>query len=373
MSFVFDVDVLTHLIFESFAMKITRLLQSLCALGLTATAGAALAQSSVTVFGTVDAGVARVSGAGVSKTGLSTGGANISRIGFRGMEDLGSGLQAGFWLEAGLDVDTGTGKATGGGLSFNRRSTVSLLGSFGEVRLGRDDAATFLSTLIFDPFLTNGVGGTMAFTMLGIPGAATAAGGAPIQLSNSLSYFLPQNLGGFYGQAQLALGEQASNAANKNQGDYRGLRAGYRQGPLHGALATGKLKGDVEANDLTANNLGVSYDFGVAKPSFLWATEKRGALKVTALQVGVTVPVGLGEVRAAYSRYDTANSNADWNKVSLGYGYNLSKRTMLYGTYARIGNKDGAQKSIGVQGLTAPGTSLGGSSTGLEVGIRHFF
>jgi predicted porin len=353
-------------------MKKSLLLRSLCALSLTAVAGSALAQSSVTTFGTVDAGLARLSGSGVSKTGLSTGGANISRIGFRGTEDLGGGLQAGFWLEAGLDVDAGAGK-TSGALSFNRRSTVSLLGNFGEVRLGRDDSATFLNTLIFDPFLTNGVGGTMGFTMLGIPAAATAAGGAPIQLSNSISYFLPQNLGGFYGQAQLSLGEQASNAANKNQGDYTGLRAGYRQGPLHGSFATGKLKGDVSNNDLTANNFGLSYDLGVAKPSLLWATEKRGDLKVTALQFGVTVPLGSGEMRASYGRYDTANSNADWSKMSLGYGYNLSKRTQLYGTYARIGNKDGAQKSIGVQGLTATGTSLGGSSTGLEVGIRHFF
>ncbi|HEY3047083.1 MAG TPA: porin [Polaromonas sp.] len=347
--------------------------KSLIAIAAVAAAGCASAQSSVTLFGVVDVGVAHLSGDGVSKTGVSTGGANISRWGLRGTEDLGGGLAASFWLEAGLDVDTGSGKGAGGGLSFNRRSTVSLSGSIGEVRLGRDDAATFLNTLVFDPFLTNGVGGTMAFTMLGIPGAATAAGGAPIQISNAVSYFLPQNLGGFYGQAQVALGEQLSNAANKNQGDYRGLRLGYRQGPLHAALATGKLKGDVSDNDLTANNLGLSYDFGVAKPIFLWASEKRGALKVTATQLGVTVPVGLGELRAAYSRYDTANSNADWSKYAIGYGHNLSKRTQVYGTYAHLSNKAGAQKSIGVQGLTATGTTLGGRSSGYEVGIRHFF
>ena len=354
-------------------MKKTFLVQSLCILGLTAATGAALAQSSVTIFGTLDVAVTRLTGTGVSKTSLSSGGANISRFGFRGMEDLGGGLQAGFWLEAGLQIESGSGKAPGGGLSFNRRSTVSLLGSLGEVRLGRDDSATLVNTYIFDTFANNGVGGTMAFAILGIPGAATAAGGAPTQISNSLSYFLPQNLGGFYGQAQLARGEQVANGTSKNQGDYTGLRAGYRQGPLNGAFATGKLKGDVVNNDLIANNLGLSYDFGVAKPSFLWATEKRGALKVSALQLGVTVPVGLGFVRGAYSRYDTANSNANWNKISLGYGYNLSNRTMLYGTYARIGNKDGAKKSIGVLGLTATGTTLGGSSTGMEVGIRHFF
>jgi hypothetical protein len=88
-------------------------------------------------------------------------------------------------------MDSGAGKATGGGLSFNRRSTVSLMGNWGEVRLGRDDSATFLNTLIFDPFLTNGVGGTGAFTMLGIPGIPLT-GGAPIQISNAVSYFCPR-------------------------------------------------------------------------------------------------------------------------------------------------------------------------------------
>src|SRR5256885_14647011 len=85
--------------------------------------GAASAQSKVEIFGVVDVGVTHLNGSGPSKTGLSTGGANISRIGFRGTEELGGGLRAGFWLEAGLDVDSGSGKARGGGLGLNRRAT----------------------------------------------------------------------------------------------------------------------------------------------------------------------------------------------------------------------------------------------------------
>ena len=338
---------------------------------LAAFAGTSFAQSKVEVFGVIDLGVAYLSGSGSSKTGMSSGGANISRLGFRGTEDLGGGLKAGFWLEAGLDPDTGAGKSNGG-LSFNRRSTVSLMGNWGEVRLGRDDSATFLNTLIFDPFLTNGVGGTMGFTMLGIPGVPST-GGAPIQINNALSYFLPQNLGGFYGQAQVAFGEQPSNAANKKEGDYYGLRLGYRQGAFNGALATGRLYGNANATNLTSNNVGLSYDFGVAKPMFLWATEKRGSTKITAVQIGVTAPVGNGEIRASYGHYNTSGNNADWDKLSVGYGYNFSKRTQVYGTYAYLKNKSGAKQSIGVQGLSAPGTTLGGNSSGLELGIRHFF
>lgn len=343
--------------------------KSLIAMAVMVAAGCASAQSSVTLFGVADVGLARVSGTGVSRTGVSTGGANISRLGFRGTEDLGGGLAASFWLEAGMDIDTGSGKAAGGGLAFNRRSTVSLSGPIGEVRLGRDDAATFLNTLIFDPFLTNGVGGNMAFTMLGVPGVT----GAPIQISNAVSYFLPGNLGGFYGQVQYAFGEPPATAANSKQGNYVGTRLGYRSGPVHAALAIGKLKGATTAQDIRTHNVGASYDFGVIKPMLLWATEKTDITKVTAVELGLTAPIGAGELRAQASRYNTAASNADWSKYAIGYGFNLSKRTQVYGTYAHLSNKAGAQRSIGVQGLAATGTTLGGNSSGYEVGIRHNF
>jgi predicted porin len=335
----------------------------LTALAVAGLAGSACAQSSVTLFGVLDIGIARVDGSGVSRTGLSTGGANISRLGFRGVEDLGGGLRAGFWLEAGLDVDTGLGKGANGAMAFNRRSTASLSGDFGELRLGRDDAATFLNTLIFDPFLTNGVGGNNAFIMLG----------APIQQSNAISYLTPPSLGGFYGQLQVAPGEQASNAPNRREGEYEGVRAGYRSGALNAAAAAGRLHGATSDAELKIANAGVSWDFGFARPSLLWAREERAAARITAIELGVTAPIGPGELRAQASRYDRADSNADWTKFAIGYGYNLSKRTQLYATVAHLHNSDGAQRSIGVQGLPATGTSPGGISNGYEMGVRHAF
>jgi predicted porin len=120
---------------EKLAMK-----KSLVALAVLAAAGAASAQSSVTLFGIVDAAYGRVSGNGTSITGVSNSGINSSRLGFRGTEDLGGGMSAGFWLEGQLSNDDGRGagtstnnQATGGaiaglnggqGLTFNRRSTV---------------------------------------------------------------------------------------------------------------------------------------------------------------------------------------------------------------------------------------------------------
>jgi predicted porin len=81
----------------------------------------------------------------------------------------------------------------------------------------------------------------------------------------------------------------------------------------------------------------------------LWASEKRGSTKITAVQLGVTAPVGNGEARASFGHYNLSGSNADWNKISVGYGYNLSKRTQVYGTYAFLKNR-ARRQSIGVQG-----------------------
>lgn len=319
---------------------------------------AASAQSSVTLFGTVDVGVARVTGEGSSRTGLSHSGANISRFGFRGVEDLGGGLKAGFWLEAGFAPDEGTVNA-----GFNRRATVSLMGAWGELRLGRDDSATFLNTLIFDPFLTNGVGGTNAFVMNGPP---------TIQISNAISYFTPANLGGFYGQVQHAFSERLNTDPTVG-GEYNGLRVGYRSGGLHASASAAKLQGLTQAQDQRFRNVGLSYDFGVAQPMLLWASEKRGTLEVRALQLGVKVPVGAGEIRASVARYDTKGTDADWRKFAIGYGHNLSRRTQVYASYARLNNDRGSQRAIGVQGLAAPANRPGGHANGYEVGVRHFF
>ena len=83
--------------------------KTLLGLAALAACGASLAQSSVTVFGVVDTRLAFGGGSTADKTQLATSGTSANRLGFRGMEDLGGGLSAGFWLEAGLASDTGAG------------------------------------------------------------------------------------------------------------------------------------------------------------------------------------------------------------------------------------------------------------------------
>jgi predicted porin len=354
--------------------------KSLIALAVLASAGVASAQSSVTLFGIVDATLQHVSNSGgASVTRLHNSGYNSSRLGFRGTEDLGGGMSASFWLEAGVNNDDGSGartninnQASGSvaagngqqGLTFNRRSTVSLGGGWGELRLGRDYSPQFWNLTVFDPFGTNGVGTNQMLN-------SSVGGPVNVRASNSIGYFLPGNLGGFYGQLQHYRGENASNATNSKDGTGTGLRIGYANGPVNAALSYSTTK--YATGDIKSTNLGGQWDFGVAK-----LMGQIGRDRVSGSQtgkgglIGALVPVGPGEIRLAYSTYKTDLAGTPKsNKWALGYVHNLSKRTAVYATYARVKNSGGAAQSVFPGAAGNP--SAGSSSSGYDFGIRHSF
>jgi len=355
--------------------------KSLIALAVLASfAGVASAQSSVTLFGIVDATLAHGSGSASNKTQLTNSGYNSSRLGFRGTEDLGGGMSASFWLEAGLNNDDGQGAATNSnnqasgagaavagrqGLTFNRRSTVSLAGGWGELRLGRDYTPQFWNLTVFDPFGTNGVGTTQTLNSI-------VTGVTAVRASNSIGYFLPGNLGGFYGQVQYYLGENNSNVANKDDGTGYGLRFGFANGPFNVALALSRTK--YAAGDVQQNNIAGQWDFGVAKLMGEYSFDKNEAAtsgKGKGYLIGGLIPVGAGEIRLAYSRYkvELAAATPTAKKYALGYDYNLSKRTVLYATYAHVSNSGGSGQALNGATLTSPNDS----SSGYDFGIRHAF
>ncbi|CAN5917786.1 porin [soil metagenome] len=435
--------------------------KSLVALAALAVAGVASAQSSVTLFGVVDASVSHYSskaelanpfavapfvapvGIKQSQTVLGNSGYNSSRIGFRGTEDLGGGLAASFWLEASMSNDDGAKSIS----NFNRRSTVSLSGGFGEVRLGRDYTATFWNDTVFDPFGTNGVGSSAIFgtniRLSGLRGPGAAAGGAGsdnyVRTSNSIGYFLPPNLGGFYGQLQYALPETVKNSGleQSQKGRYVGGRFGYANGPLDVAVAygqstavdtpsvvTGLVIGNSAERKINTLNVGASYDFGPVKlfGELSQAKDKSQAGTATALAgipyfvttnvtdkyngalLGLTVPVGAGLIRASYSRvkfdngavsnfnlqngfFNTTSADSTANQLAIGYVHNLSKRTALYATVAKLKIKDGQNSAVlGGQSIaqsngTNPTGGVGNSpagyvqrsSMGYDFGVRHSF
>lgn len=342
-----------------------------------AVCGSALAQSSVTLFGLVDTKVGYGKGSLGSRTTLGSSGTGANRLGFRGVEDLGGGMSASFWLEAGVATDsgegsptdsanqvTGTGPAVAGrqGLTFNRRSTVSLAGSFGEVRLGRDITPILWSQSIFDPFAYLGVGGIVHIV-------ANLSGPIGVRASNSVSYFLPGNLGGFYGQFMHHLGENLSGTATSRDGNGSGLRAGYAAGPVDVAFAI--ERSTYASGNINSANLAGSYDFGVAKMNALYQRDEVvGRVTGKGWLIGARAPVGVGELKAALSSYkgSLASADAQTDKLALGYVHNLSKRTAVYGTIARVHNKGGAAVA-----LNSSATSPNGSSSGFDLGVRHSF
>jgi predicted porin len=355
--------------------------KSLVALAVLAAAGAASAQSSVTLFGIVDATLSIGRGSLTDRTQLTNSGYNSSRLGFRGTEDLGGGMSASFWLEAGLANDDGQGAATNSnnqasgtgaavagrqGLTFNRRSTVSLAGGWGELRLGRDYSPQFWNLTVFDPFGTNGVGTTQ--TLVG-----SAGGPVNIRASNTIGYFLPGNLGGFYGQVQMYLGENPEDGtAAEDDGRGLGFRVGYAAGPLNVAVALSQTK-YAAPGDITTMNIGGQWDFGIAKLMAHFNRDQvetaAGDLDTNGFLIGALVPVGAGEIRASYSQSEQDfATEARGRKLALGYVHNLSKRTALYTTVARVRNNGGAAFALG--GST---TGANTNSTGFDLGVRHSF
>jgi predicted porin len=355
---------------------------------LSSVASLAHAQATVEIFGLLDIGYLHTSADGNgSVSSINTDGNTSSRLGFRGTEDLGGGLKAAFWLEASVSPDSGVGGSTSldnksagaagingsAGLTFGRRSTVSLIGGFGELRLGRDYVPSFNNlTASWHPFGTNGVGNAGQLFYQVNTGGTTAR--TNVRASNSIGYFLPANLGGFTGHFMYAMGEQASNAgvppgAIADDGKHMGARIAYRSGALNMSIATGTTK--YATGDFTQSNFAINYQFGAAKLMYLWGKNDVGVTSTTSNMVGTQYKLGTGEVRFAYTTLKADKVANDATQWAVGYVHDLSKRTALYANYSQLSN-DGVGTRFTVGGGNNT-TTPGGGSTGYEFGVRHSF
>jgi predicted porin len=360
-----------------------------CILAITALAACAgaAAQSSVVLFGIVDATVARGTGSVASRTQLTNSGYNSSRLGFRGVEDLGGGLRAGFQLEAGVSNDDGRGSATntnnqasggavagiggGQGLTFNRRSTVSIGGTWGELRLGRDYTPQFWNLSVYDPFGTNGVGtDQIQNSNIGGPTNTRASNAVTYLWNHGFNATSAAGGTGLHGALQYYMGENSSGAATSGDGRGAALRVGYNGGPLSVAVAYSRT--DYAAGDITMANIGGAYEIGALKLMAVYDRDRVGSavpLTGRGYLLGASYTVGAGEIRGSYSRYRTnAATSPATGKYALGYVHNLSKRTAVYVTYAHVNNSGSA-----TQALNGSATGAGRSSSGLDVGLRHTF
>ena len=342
--------------------------KSLIALAVLAASGAAMAQSSVTLFGIVDTAVGYVdnaNAAGDSVYGLTTSGNATSRLGFRGVEDLGGGLKAGFWLEGEIFGDNGNAN----GFNFQRRSTVSLMGGFGEVRMGRELTPSYSKTSSYDLFGQTGIGQFMGWTgnWYGIDGDS----GNALRSSNMISYYTP-NFSGFTAGLGYGFDEQTTGKAGRYIGGY----AAYDNGPLSVALSYDER--NVAANfDRDTLPLAGSYNLNVVKLNAIVQQTKDDVVgtdpKVNAYSLGVSAPMGAGEVKLQYAMYDQKAIDSKAHQLSLGYVHNLSKRTAVYGTVSYMDNKDDSNLGLAAKNLKTAGPGFGESQTGVQVGIRHAF
>lgn len=307
----------------------------------TLAAGSALAQSSVTVYGRLNMTAERFKGANNKSTYLLNN--NASRIGFKGTEDLGGGLNASFLLEHGFSPDTGAAAAT----FWGRESWVAIGGGFGKVRLGNMGPTNAYFTTADYISMHNHDTGTSEDRLYLYPGRAT----------NMIAYTSP-NLGGLVVDAQLGLSE------NSNNGRTYVLTGNYDAGPLHlgasylqeGAGQPGRVKskeyglrGLYELGDLT---FGAYY---IRNDGFFGANTKRNSYRGS-----VMYAMGPGELHLNYGAAGDVKGLAgaqNAKQLTLGYNYNLSKRTKVYSYYTK---------------LTEDGTLYGKYST-FAAGVRHNF
>ncbi len=355
----------------------------LLALGVAcACAAPAWAQSSVTVFGIMDLAVRRVSNENLPGNWSEiSGGNSTSRVGFRGIEDLGNGLSAGFHLEHGLNAANGSPASSA--QFWDRRSTVSLMSkTLGEVRLGRDFTPSYMNWSRYDPFAHVGVasaGNFISASPLGPLRSAFANTTNPnttARSNNAVQYLLPGGIGGVEGGLMVADGD--NGAVANGLARLIGVRLGYAAGPFGVSAASTTSKNALTGTEkLKDTAIGGNYDAGVVRISAVWRQFKLFSAKQTNTLIAGVVPLGSGEVKLSWQKANFDGTVGATNiaanaatQLGLGYVHNLSRRTALYGTVSRIDNKGTA--TLAVPGGTA-GLAGGGASTGAEAGLRHNF
>ena len=320
-------------------------------LALVAATGAStvMAQSSVTLYGRVNTTVERQKVGDVSTTGLFN---NNSRWGVRGTEDLGGGLKAGFQLESGFESDTGAGSSSTGGMTFGRQSEVNLSGGFGMVRLGNFFPASYYATADYVS-MHNHDTGSSSDALYRDP--VWFSSPASLGSGNKIGYTSP-NLGGLVLEAAVSLHEKAG--AKKNGYD---LAANYNLG----ALALGA--GYSQVDDDKQLGLRALYTFGqFTVGGYYQRNDEDVAGTRNNYRLSGMYALGASEFHVNVGRA------AKWSKVAdsaatqwtLGYNYNLSKRTKVYAFYTKVDNKNGAAYMTG---------AAGDDFSSFALGVRHNF
>jgi predicted porin len=339
------------------------------------------AQSTVTLYGIVDAGIVYVSKTPGSTPGQNAGsqialndsGIQASRFGLRGSEDLGGGMQAKFDLESGINVANGGYNNSNGNL-FGRRAWIALDGRFGEIKAGLQESPFFLATYATDPRSDSLFGSGLVNYVDNV----IATG---INNSSAVSYTSP-SIAGFVGSVMLALGGEPGNF---QAGREYSASLQYANGPLliNAGIYDGNSGGAVQTQvpvpstyEFEGRTLGAAYKFGAltAKASFV-NYKVAGSFNNNVYSGGLDYLVSPdvdvnGGVWITSDRNHTANHSI---LAALGTYYFLSKTTTLYAQVGVVNNHGLMNTGLSVSNSNnslyeAPGTTIGAN-----IGIRHTF
>ena len=301
---------------------------------LASVAGVAQAQSAVTVYGVLDVAVSKGTG-----TPTKEAAGDNNRLGFKGVEDLGGGLAAIFQAEIRFDPDTGTTEGNGTRPLFQGQSRVGLKGDFGQFRLGRGLTAMQESAAAFDPWGATRARGTFN------PGIALAnyisdplnPGNTTQNRFGNAAFYNSPVIGGFQGNLTVATKEAGDRTiagvpvtASTVPVSAKGT---YNNGPIGAMLA-------YERNAVEDKFwlVGGSFNVGPANLMASYGQTKFGTTglstspadsKTKGWLIGAKVVAGPGNVLVGYGQKKPDAVEAT-KQASIGYEYNLSKRTFLY-------------------------------------------
>lgn len=354
---------------------------------LGAAAGLAQAQTSVSVYGSFDGGVRyqdHVNSSGNSRTTMgSTGTYNSNRLGFKGIEELGGGMNAHFTLESAFNTGTGAADTT---RFFGRSAFVGLGGQWGSLDLGRQFTVAYRTVGAYDPF---------NFKYTGIIPASQASATAGVRVDNDIQY--TGTFGPLTARAEYALSERTGGGSG---GAQAAVGATYASGPFALGAAYTARKPDVRtAAQVTANaptnfqdnrswTLGGAYTFGPARIAAGYARESQdlaagGDARQQNAWFGGSYNINPALVLSAayyHTKVDAgiAGATTDGKRglFVVGTTYALSKRTNFYADvdYARF--KDGlagsgSSPSAGQLPLASPNGQ--DRMVGVSVGVNHVF
>jgi predicted porin len=361
--------------------------KTLVAVAAMAAVTGAMAQA--TIYGNIDQAITKstttVNGAQTrSSTGMSSYQMGSSQIGFKGEEDLGSGLKASFLHEMGVFTEQN-------GSVLTRQAYVGLSGGFGALRAGKQYSASFFNLIGSDPFgATGGSGGTYVGNLL--IGNQGADGDNPLRQANAIQYEAPTFVPGVrIALTKVLAGANSANGAPKTA-DSTGYALLYTSGPLNVGYTSDSIKGqsiagikgtaqssvlnadgsitttaavagvDAAATSTTKlTTFAAQYDLGMAKLTYSDGKIMNNGRGVKASMTGLSVPMGAATLMLTSStgKADALAGETKLKGMQYGANYALSKRTVAY---LHINNSTSTTKA-----------NVATKTNGYGLGVHHSF